>query len=186
MFLMLMVGALGSLASPPMGPTVDVSCIDGGRSQISVTTSQGGHCRYFLRWWWAFSDLRHRFLGGPLCTFLSVDGRRSWISITASEGARHRYFLHKWWAFLDLRHHLPEGPSLTFLALMVGALGSLASPPRGGHRQCFLALMVGAPRSPSPPPRGPTINISCIDCVHSQISGIAFLGARRRCPTTMW
>jgi hypothetical protein len=39
MFLVLMVGAPRSPASPPRGLTVDVSCVDGGRSQVSVTAS---------------------------------------------------------------------------------------------------------------------------------------------------
>jgi hypothetical protein len=42
MFFSLMVGAPGSLTAPLKGATVDVSCVDGGRSQISVSTSQGG------------------------------------------------------------------------------------------------------------------------------------------------
>jgi hypothetical protein len=52
-----MVGAPGSLApAPPMGPVVDVFydnggvpsmflCVDGGRSRISGTASQGAHRR---------------------------------------------------------------------------------------------------------------------------------------------
>jgi hypothetical protein len=42
-FFTLMVGAPESLASHPRGPVVDVFCTDGGRFQISSTTSQGGH-----------------------------------------------------------------------------------------------------------------------------------------------
>jgi hypothetical protein len=39
MFLVLMVGAPMSPASPPRGPTVDVSCVDGGCSQVSIIAS---------------------------------------------------------------------------------------------------------------------------------------------------
>jgi hypothetical protein len=51
----------------------------------------------------------HRLLGGLSSMFLIVDGGRSRISSTTSHGDRHR----------------------CFLALMVGAPGSLALPPRG-------------------------------------------------------
>jgi hypothetical protein len=44
-----MVGAPGSSVSTPRGPAIDVFCVDGGRSQISGTTSQGGRHRRFLR-----------------------------------------------------------------------------------------------------------------------------------------
>jgi hypothetical protein len=49
-FLVLMVGALGSLASLSLrGPTIDDFNVDGGRSRIySSGTSQGAHRRYFL------------------------------------------------------------------------------------------------------------------------------------------
>jgi hypothetical protein len=40
-FLALMVGALGSTTpAPPRGPAFDVCYVDGGRSRISVSTSQ--------------------------------------------------------------------------------------------------------------------------------------------------
>jgi hypothetical protein len=43
MFFALMVGTPGSLASHPKGPAIEVSSIDGGRSSISATASQGAH-----------------------------------------------------------------------------------------------------------------------------------------------
>jgi hypothetical protein len=60
MFLALMVGAPESPASPPRGVVIDISCVDGGLSQISDSTSQGARRRRFLMLWWALSDLRHR------------------------------------------------------------------------------------------------------------------------------
>jgi hypothetical protein len=69
-----------------------------------------------------------------------------------------------------------------FFTLMLGAPGSLSTPPKGlpsmflsidggrswtsitasqgAHRRCVLALTVGAPRHPAPPPRDPTIDVS--------------------------
>jgi hypothetical protein len=47
-FFVLMVGALGSLTSPPRGVAIDVSCVDGGCSRISGTASQGAYHRCFL------------------------------------------------------------------------------------------------------------------------------------------
>jgi hypothetical protein len=39
-----MVDALGSPApAPPRGPAIDIFYVDGGRSQISVSTRQGAH-----------------------------------------------------------------------------------------------------------------------------------------------
>jgi hypothetical protein len=72
-FLASMVGASGSTAlAPPSESIVDVFHIDGGCSQISVSTSQGG----------------------PSSTFLSVDGRRSRIySSGTSHGVHRRHFL---------------------------------------------------------------------------------------------
>jgi hypothetical protein len=69
-FLMLMVDALGSPSSPPMGPTVDVFYVDDGRSRIFNTASQGAHHRHLQDGWWALSDLRHRLSGGPPSTSL--------------------------------------------------------------------------------------------------------------------
>jgi hypothetical protein len=44
-----MVGTVGSTAlAPPRLPVVDVSYVDGGRSRISVSTSQGPRRRRFL------------------------------------------------------------------------------------------------------------------------------------------
>jgi hypothetical protein len=60
-FFMLMVGALGSPAPLPRGPTVDIFYIDGGCSWISVIASQGPpHARFFLP-----------------CDILQLSGRRS-------------------------------------------------------------------------------------------------------------
>jgi hypothetical protein len=61
MFLVLMVGTPGSSTSPPREPTVDVSCVDGGRSRISGITSQR-----------------------PAIDVSCVDGGCSRVSITAS------------------------------------------------------------------------------------------------------
>jgi hypothetical protein len=44
-----MVGAPGYPArAPPKGPVIDIFSIDGGRSQISVSTRQGAHHQSFL------------------------------------------------------------------------------------------------------------------------------------------
>jgi hypothetical protein len=64
----------------------------------------------------------------------------------ASHGASRRCFLRWWWVLLDLRQHLP-----------------------GGLPSMFLALMVGAPGSLAPPPRGPTIDVFHIDVGRSRI-----------------
>jgi hypothetical protein len=48
MFLMLMVGALESPSAPARGPIVDVFNVDGGRSQISVSTHQEACHERFL------------------------------------------------------------------------------------------------------------------------------------------
>jgi hypothetical protein len=48
MFFALMVGPLGSPAPPPNGLAVDVFCVDGRRSQIFDTASQGGPASTFL------------------------------------------------------------------------------------------------------------------------------------------
>jgi hypothetical protein len=87
-----MVSALGPLAMPPRGPTVDVFCIDGGRSLISDIASQGATVNIFC-----------------------VDGGHSRIFGTASQGSTVNIFL----------------------ALMVGAPGSPASPPRGASIDVF-------------------------------------------------
>jgi hypothetical protein len=47
-FLMLMVGALESPSAPARGPIVDVFNVDGGYSQISVSTHQGACRERFL------------------------------------------------------------------------------------------------------------------------------------------
>jgi hypothetical protein len=69
-FFTLMVSATVSPSAPPRGPPSMSLSVDGGRSQISVNTSQGGAINIF-----------------------HVDGERSQISGTASQGAHHRYFL---------------------------------------------------------------------------------------------
>jgi hypothetical protein len=48
MFFALMLGAPRSPTVPPRGATIDLFCIDGGRSEVSSTASQGGHRRCFL------------------------------------------------------------------------------------------------------------------------------------------
>jgi hypothetical protein len=64
-FLALMVGTLGSTTlAPHRGAAVDVYYVDGGRSRISVGTSQGG----------ATVDVCY------------VDGGRSQISVSTSHG----------------------------------------------------------------------------------------------------
>jgi hypothetical protein len=48
-FLVLMVDVLGSTTlAPPKKPIIDVCYVDGGHSQIFVSTSQGVHHRCFL------------------------------------------------------------------------------------------------------------------------------------------
>jgi hypothetical protein len=70
MFFALMVDALRSLAPPPRAPAVDIFCIDGGRSRIFGTASQG-----------------------PTVDIFRVDGGCSRISGIASQGAYHQCFL---------------------------------------------------------------------------------------------
>jgi hypothetical protein len=69
---------------------------------------QTAHRRCFLRQWWPLPILRHCLLG-----------------------ARHQHSFHQWWVLPDLRCRLPRGAPSTIFASMVGAPGSLASPPRG-------------------------------------------------------
>jgi hypothetical protein len=64
MFLTLMVGFPGSLSAPLRGPPSTFSSVDGGRSRISDTASQGVRRRHFF----------------------SVGGKRSQTSGTASQG----------------------------------------------------------------------------------------------------
>jgi hypothetical protein len=48
MFFVLLVGALKYLTSPPKGPVIDIFCVDGGRSRISNSASQGARRQCFL------------------------------------------------------------------------------------------------------------------------------------------
>jgi hypothetical protein len=99
------------------------------------------------------SDLSHRLPGGPAIDILHVDGGRSGTSDIVSQGGRRRHFF----------------------VLMVSALGSLTSLPRGALSTFYL-LMVGAPKPPTPPPRGSTVNVFCVDGGRSQISDAASQG----------
>jgi hypothetical protein len=48
----------------------------------------------------------------------------------------------------------------------------------------FFVLMVGALKSPVSPPKGPTVDIFCVDDGYSRISSIAYQGARNRSQTS--
>jgi hypothetical protein len=47
-FVALMVDAFGSPLASHRGPAIDICRVDGGRSRISVSTSQGSHRWHFL------------------------------------------------------------------------------------------------------------------------------------------
>jgi hypothetical protein len=83
-----MVGASGSPAlAPPRGPAVDDFHVDGGRSRIFVSTSQGARRQRFLALMVVLLDFQLRHLPrGLLSTFLSVDGGCSRIT---SSGTSH-------------------------------------------------------------------------------------------------
>jgi hypothetical protein len=87
-----MVDAPGSPLLPPRGPAVDVFCVNGGRSLISIIASHGPRCRRFLRQWWVLPNLRHRLPGGPSLIFFALNGRRSQISIIAHREAAVNVF----------------------------------------------------------------------------------------------
>jgi hypothetical protein len=69
LFFALMVGALEPLAQPPRGPVVYIFCVDGGRSQTSVTSSQGSSSMFFALMV-ALFNLRHHLLGAHHQHFL--------------------------------------------------------------------------------------------------------------------
>jgi hypothetical protein len=106
-----MVGASGSPAPPTRGLTVDVFTLNGGRSWIFYTASQG-----------------------PAVDVFTLDGGRSGISGTASQGARHRRFQVEWWTLSDLQHRLPGGPSSTFFVLNGGRSRISGIAPQGARR----------------------------------------------------
>jgi hypothetical protein len=110
-FLALMAGAPKSPApAPPRESAVDVCYVDGGRSRISISTSQGAPS-----------------------TFSNVDGERSRIfSSGTSERGRCRHFLALMAGAPNFQlRHLQGSPPSMFVTLMVGAPGSLSAPPRG-------------------------------------------------------
>jgi hypothetical protein len=68
-----MVGAPGPLALPPRGGTIEVLCVNGGHSRISVIASQGApHARFF-----------------PPRDILPLSDRRSQTSGNASQGGHY-------------------------------------------------------------------------------------------------
>jgi hypothetical protein len=71
-------------------------------------------------------------LGGPTVNVFYVDGGYSRISISTSQGAAIDVSWCWWWKLPDLQHrHLLGGPPSMFVTLMVGAPGSLSTPPWG-------------------------------------------------------
>jgi hypothetical protein len=99
------MGAPGSLALPPRGAAVDVFCVDGGRSRISGTASQGVSSTFLALMVDVLGFLvsppreptvnvfcvdggRSRISGitfqGPTVDVLCIDGGRSRISSIAS------------------------------------------------------------------------------------------------------
>jgi hypothetical protein len=79
-----MVGAPESPALiPPRGPAVDVSYIDGGHAQISVSTSQGAHrLRFLALMMRTLRSLAPAPPRGPTVNVFYVDGGHSRISIS--------------------------------------------------------------------------------------------------------
>jgi hypothetical protein len=99
-----------SSSGTSQGPIVNVFYVDGGRSRISVSTSQGARCRHFLA----------LVLGAPESPALTPP-RGSTVNVFYVDGGHSRISVstHQW------AHHQ------RFFLLMVGALGSPAPPPRG-------------------------------------------------------
>jgi hypothetical protein len=83
-----MVGATRSPTVPPKGPTIDVFCVDGGRSQISGITSQGAPSTFFALMVDAHGSKASSPRGATTDIFY-VDGGRSQLSNIASQGG-HR------------------------------------------------------------------------------------------------
>jgi hypothetical protein len=97
-FLALMVGTLGSTTlAPHRGAAVDVYYVDGGRSRISVGTSQGGPPLMFVTLMVDAPRSPSAPPMGPSSTFLSVDGGRSRISssVTSQGATMSSIFLSK-------------------------------------------------------------------------------------------
>jgi hypothetical protein len=75
-------------SGPPRGTRGSPSmffCVDGVRSRIFSSATQGVRCRRFLCWWWVLPHLWHCLPQGPPSTIFR------W-----------------WWALLDLPHRLPR------------------------------------------------------------------------------
>jgi hypothetical protein len=159
-FLVLMVGAHGSPAPPPRGAAVDVFCVDGGRSRISITASQGAHHRRFLVLMVGpFGSLTSPPRGpslvflalmvgapgslappprGPTIDVFCIDGGCSRIFCIASQGVRHRCFLCCWWVLPDFQNRLPEGLPSTFLSVYGGRSCISVTTSQGPLRRCVL------------------------------------------------
>jgi hypothetical protein len=153
--------------------------VDGGRSRIFSTTSQGACHRRFVALMVGTPvslappprgsniDILALMVGtpgsptspprGPIIDVFCIDSGHSQISGIASYGAHHRSFLRWWWTLPDLRHRLPGGLPLTFFALVVDVL-----------------------ISPAPPPRGAAVDIFCTGGGHSWISDTASQGPHCR------
>jgi hypothetical protein len=80
-----MVDALGSPASPPRGPTVNIFCIYGERSQISVNASQGVAIDIF-KIAGGHSQISVNASRGPTIDIFKIGGGRSQISGITTHG----------------------------------------------------------------------------------------------------
>jgi hypothetical protein len=171
-FFTLMVGAPESSALAPRGSTVNIFCVDDGRSRIFGTALfcvDSGHSRISNNA--SHGACRRRCLPstcftlmvgapgspalpprGPIVDVFYVDDGRSQISDTAS-----------------------QGPTIDVFKIGGGRC-RISNNASQGAPSTSLRQVVDAPRTPAPPPRGSAIDVFKIGGGRSQISSITSQG----------